>query len=117
MRGQFFPDLKLVDFGLEYIFLISKLFFLTIPHQPNPLKLMLLFFEDQLPLLSFGVMIGLDLLEGLFEQGDLLLSQLLHLQAAGDELRVVGLLQGEEFGCELLELVLQVVRVGERLGF
>jgi hypothetical protein len=74
---------------------------------------MLLFFEDQLPLLSFGVVVVLYLLEGHFEQVDLLLSHLLHLPPAGYELLVVALLYGEQFGCELLELLLQVGSVGE----
>jgi hypothetical protein len=92
MGGSFFPSLKLINFSLKFIFFLIKLLFLAIPHQPNPLQLMLLFLKYQLPLLSFRVMMILYLLEGLFEEVDLLMSKLLHLHAAGDELLVVGLL-------------------------
>jgi hypothetical protein len=115
--GSFFASLKLVDFSLEFILFICKLFLPLIPQMSNPLKFLLLLFEYQLPLLALSVMVVLYLFEGLFEQINLLLSELLHFQATGHELLVVGLLGGEELGCELLELVLEEVCAGEGLGF
>ncbi len=61
--GAFFSCLKLVNLRLEFIFFICKLLLPLIPQMPDPLKFLLLLFEDQLPLLALSVMVVLYLLE------------------------------------------------------
>jgi hypothetical protein len=90
--GSFLSSLELVNLGFELVFLLGKFLFLLLPHVFHPLELLLLVFEDELPLQALGLVRVLDFLEGLFEQGDLLLTEMLELLAAGHELCVVGLL-------------------------